>query len=71
MAYKIKIYCVFLPICLFAVVSKAMLSRLLCFPAKALSSKLYLALKCFLEFLKVVPCIFWIITLGQLYCLMD
>jgi len=56
MAYNTKIHCVF-PSNLFVVASKAMLSRLLYLPGKALSSKLYMALKHFLEFLKV-SCIF-------------
>lgn len=60
MAYKIKIHCVFFPICLFVVASTAMLSMLLCFLAKALSSKLYLALKYFLEFLKVIPFLYFL-----------
>lgn len=60
MAYKIKIHCVFLPIRLFVVASKAVLSRLLCLPAKALSPKLYLSLKCFLEFLKVIPFLYFL-----------
>lgn len=60
MAYKIKIHCVFSPVCLFVVASTAMLSTLLCFPAKALSSKLYLALKYFLEFLKVIPFLYFL-----------
>lgn len=69
-AYKIKIPCAYFSICLMLVSGKAMLSSLLCFPDKTLRFKFYMALKCFPEFLRVIPFLFSV-TLRQLCCLMD
>lgn len=59
-AYKVKIHCALHLICLFVVDCYSYAFKVLCFPSKTWSSKLYLALKCFLEFLKVNPFLYFL-----------